>query len=131
MLVVEGYATGLTVRMALERELPVYVAFDAGNLAHVVPLLRELHADVRMLICADDDWRTRDPITGALTNPGRTAAKAIAKQVHGVDIVYPVFEAKRRQPGDTDFDDLRMRQGLAAVSRQLQGAVRMMERVHG
>lgn len=130
LVVVEGYATGLTVRTALDRQIPVYVAFDAGNLHHVVRMLRELHPEVRMLICADDDWRTRDPITKELNNPGRTAAKAIAKQVSGVDIVYPIFD-RTRQDGDTDFDDLRIRQGLEAAQRQLQGAVRMMERVHG
>jgi putative DNA primase/helicase len=128
--VVEGYATGLTVRTALDRQIPVYVAFDAGNLYHVLPILRELHPDVRMLICADDDWRTRDPQTGELNNPGRTAAKAIAKQVPGVDIVYPIFD-RTRQDSDTDFDDLRLRQGIEAAQRQLQSAVRMMERVHG
>ncbi|RIX74458.1 toprim domain-containing protein [Acidovorax cavernicola] len=128
--VVEGYATGLTVRTALDHQIPVYVAFDAGNLHHVVPMLRELHPDVRLLICADDDWLTRDPITKKLNNPGRTAAKAIAKRVPCVDIVYPVFDSTR-QRGDTDFDDLRLRQGIEAAARQLQGAVRMMERVHG
>jgi putative DNA primase/helicase len=116
--------------MATEQRFPVYVAFDAGNLAHVVPLLRELHPEVRMLICADDDWQTRDPITKKLNNPGRTAAKNIAKQVNGCDIVYPVFDGTR-QHGDTDFDDLRIRQGLDAVKRQLLGAITMMERVHG
>lgn len=130
IVVVEGYATGLTARTALDRQIPVYVAFDAGNLYHVVPLLRALHPDVRMLICADDDWRTRDPITGELNNPGRTAAKAVAKLVPHVDIVYPIFDHSR-QDADTDFDDLRIRQGIEAARRQLQGAVRMMERVHG
>ncbi|RYF58463.1 MAG: hypothetical protein EOO27_12500 [Comamonadaceae bacterium] len=130
VLVVEGYATGLTVRTALDRQLPVYVAFDAGNLHHVVPMLRELHPEVRMLICADDDWLTRDPITRALNNPGRTAAKTVAKLVPGVDIVYPIFD-DTRQPPDTDFDDLRLRQGLEACRRQLRMAVSMMERVHG
>lgn len=130
IIVVEGYATGLTVRTALDRQVPVYVAFDAGNLYHVVPLLRALHPDVRMLICADDDWRTRDQQTGELNNPGRTAAKAVAKMVPAVDIVYPIFDRTRLDP-DTDFDDLRIRQGIDAARRQLQGAVRMMERVHG
>lgn len=131
VIVVEGYATGLSVRMAVEHQFPVYVAFDAGNLAHVVPLLRELHSDVRMLICADDDHLTRDQVTGELNNPGRTAAKAIAKQVPGCDIVYPVFDSKKRERSDTDFDDLRIRQGLDEVKRQLLGVVAMMGRVHG
>ncbi|WP_234197114.1 toprim domain-containing protein [Pseudacidovorax sp. NFM-22] len=131
VMVVEGYATGLSVRLATGRRWPVYVALDAGNLAHVVPMLRQLHPEARILICADDDWRTRDPITLRLTNPGRTAAMAIARQVPGCDIVYPIFHAAMRGEKDTDFDDLRQRQGLAAVEAQLQGAIRMLERVHG
>lgn len=131
LLVVEGYATGLTVRAALDRRLPVFVAFDAGNLAHVVPLLRELHPGVRILICADDDWKTVDQRSQRLNNPGRTAARAIARQVSGVDMVYPVFDNARRGEKDTDFDDLRTREGLEVARRQLEGAVRMMERVHG
>ncbi|CAN5859055.1 hypothetical protein BH11PSE13_BH11PSE13_12350 [soil metagenome] len=130
LLVCEGYATGLTCRLATDRRFPVFVAFDAGNLAHVVPLIRELHPDRWVLICADDDHLTRDPITEKLNNPGRTAAKAIAKQTPCVDIVYPIFD-RTRQAGDTDFDDLRMRQGLPVVARQLQGVIQMMERVHG
>lgn len=129
--VVEGYATGLTVRMAVDRLLPVYVALDAGNLANVVPLLRQLYPDVRILVCADDDWRTRDPQTGRLSNPGRTVARQVCKQVHGCDFVWPVFDPSTRGEKDTDFDDLRQRQGLDAVKRQLQGAISMMERVHG
>lgn len=130
LAVVEGYATGLTVRTALEWRIPVYVAFDAGNLHHVVPLVRALHPDVRILICADDDHLTRDPITKKLNNPGRTAARAIVRAVDAVDVVYPVFD-RTRQPGDTDFDDLRMRQGLETCARQLSTTVRMMERVYG
>jgi putative DNA primase/helicase len=130
ILVCEGYATGLSIRMATDHRFPVFVAFDAGNLAHVVPLLRELYPETRMLLCADDDWQTRDPISKKLNNPGRTAAKNIAKQVVGCDIVYPVFD-DTRQDRDTDFDDLRTRQGLDAVKRQLFGAITMMERVHG
>ena len=131
LLVVEGYATGLTVRTAIARRLPVFVAFDAGNLAHVVPLLRDLHPDVGILICADDDWQTREQRTQKLINPGRTAAKAIAKQVPGVDIVYPVFDDRKRGRKQTDFDDLRTLQGLEVVTRQLENALTMMERVHG
>jgi putative DNA primase/helicase len=130
ILVVEGYATGLTVRQALDKRMPVYVAFDSGNLAHVVPLVRALHPDTRIVVCADDDWQTRDPNTKQLNNPGRTAAKAIAKQVDGVDLIFPVFD-RTRQKGDTDFDDLRIRQGLDAVARQLKGAIAMMERIYG
>ena len=131
LLVCEGYATGLTARMATGRQHPVFVALDAGNLAHVVPLLRALYPRSRILVLADDDWQTRDPHTGELTNPGRTAAKAIAKQVPGCDFVTPVFNAATRGPKDTDFNDLQAREGLDVVRRQLSGVVMAMARFYG
>lgn len=131
ILVVEGYATGLTARMATDWQHPVFVALDAGNLAHVVPLLRRLYPSTRILILADDDWQTRDQQTMKLNNPGRTAARAIAKQVDGCDYVTPVFNAETRQKKDTDFNDLHVREGIEAVRRQLRGVVAAMARFYG
>ena len=131
VLICEGYATGLTLRMASNRDLAVYVALDAGNLQHVVPLVRELHPESRILICADDDWRTVDPVTKKLNNPGRTAAKAAAKATEHCDFVYPIFDAVKRQPKDTDFNDLHARQGLEAVSRQINVVVQAMRSKYG
>jgi putative DNA primase/helicase len=131
LLVCEGYATGLSIRMATGHRLPVFVAFDAGNLAHVVPLLRSLYPSThRILICADDDWRTRDKRTGQLTNPGRTAAKRVAREVVGCDFVYPVFGPDRGEK-HTDFNDLHVLSGLDAVTRQLDGVINVMGRVYG
>lgn len=124
ILICEGYATGLTLRMATDRQLTVYVALDAGNLQHVAALVRELHPQASLLICADDDWRTVDQQSGKLSNPGRTAAWAAAKAVDGTDIVYPIFNAATRLEKDTDYNDLHARQGLDAVRRQLGAVVR-------
>lgn len=131
ILVCEGYATGLSIRLGVDRAFPVFVALDAGNLAHVVPMLRELYPLVRLLICADDDWKTFDPANGRLTNPGKTAAKTVAREVAGCDLVWPVFDPATRLDGDTDFDDLRQRQGLGVVRRQLHGVINAMGRVYG
>lgn len=131
VMVCEGYATGLTLRMATHHEIPVFVALDAGNLQHVVPLLRGLYPQARILVCADDDYRTRNQQTGELCNPGRTAAKAIAKQVTGCDFVWPVFAPATRQIKDTDFNDLHQRQGLEAVRRQLLAVVQAIRKQHG
>lgn len=131
LLVCEGYATGLTIRMATGHHLPVFVAFDAGNLAHVVPLLRRLYPSThRILICADDDWRTMDRRTGQLTNPGRTAAKKVAREVPGCDFLTPVFGPDRGEK-DTDFNDLHVLSGLDVVQRQLDGVINVMGRVYG
>lgn len=131
LLVVEGYATGLTVRLAIDRKFPVFVALDAGNLAHVVPLLRGLYPFTRILVAADDDWKTRDPQSGELSNPGRTAATKIARKVEGCDLVWPIFKGATRGDKDTDFNDLQVREGLDVVRRQLAGVVTMMARRYG
>ena len=103
VLVCEGYATGLSLRMALWHQLAVFVALDAGNLQHVVPLVRELYPDNRILICADDDYRTRNH-AGRPDNVGRAKAWAIAKATTATDIVYPIFNEATRGLKDTDFN---------------------------
>lgn len=124
VLVCEGYATGLTLRMATGNELAVYVALDSNNLGHVVPLVRALHPECRILICADDDYLTR--IRGELTNVGRLSARKVAKTVPGCDLLWPVFTAATRGPKDTDFNDLHKAQGLEAVTRQLGAVLRAL-----
>jgi putative DNA primase/helicase len=130
LLFCEGYATGLTIRMATGHRFPVFVAFDAGNLAHVVPLVAAMYPQHRSLICADDDWRTKDKRTGALTNPGRTAARKVAREVPGCDFLTPVFGPDRGEK-DTDFNDLHVLAGLDVVKRQLDGVIDVMGRVYG
>lgn len=131
LMVGEGYATCLTARMATSRQHPVFVALDAGNLAHVVPLLRTLYPEIRILVLADDDWLTKDQHTGELVNPGRSAARAVAKKVEGCDFVTPIFAQATREQKDTDFNDLHVREGLDAVRRQLSGVVTAMARRYG
>lgn len=130
ILVCEGYATGLTIRTALGPEFPVFVAFDAGNLRPVVEMLLEMYATPRILICADDDWKTRDKRTGDLTNPGVTVARGIAFEHDGVDYVYPAFGRDRPEKA-TDYNDLQQIAGIETVARQLQTTIGMIEKIHG
>lgn len=124
ILVCEGYATGLTLRMACDRRIPVFVALNAGNLASVTALVREIYGESRILICADDDWRTTGP-DGEPLNVGRVKAAEVAKALPGVDVVYPVWRGLR-EPGDTDFNDLHAREGLEAVRRQLSWVLQVI-----
>lgn len=119
LLVCEGYATGLTLRMATERRLPVFVALDAGNILHVAEKLATLHPDSRLLLCADDDWRT-------VGNPGRAKAWAAARALPGAMVTYPIFRHGNRGAKDTDFNDLHAREGLAMVARQLRMVLPML-----
>lgn len=113
ILVCEGYATGLTLRMAVARKLPVVVALDAGNLLPVVQLLRALHPRADLLICADDDFATPG-------NPGCEKAHKAARAVERCRYTWPVFRPALRGTKDTDFNDLHQREGLHAVRRQLR-----------
>lgn len=55
ILVTEGVATALSIRMATGRAHPVYVAFDAGSLVPVAKILRALYPKSLIVFCADDD----------------------------------------------------------------------------
>lgn len=119
ILVCEGYATGLSLRMASAKRVPVFVALDAGNLPLVVALLRELHPHCPILICADDDWRTTDH-AGERCNPGRDKARKALRETLNTHMIYPVFNPATRAIKDTDFNDLHAREGINAVARQLR-----------
>ena len=128
LLLCEGWATGMSLRMALAslgRALPVFVAFDAGNLGEVSRLLAGLHRNSVQLICADDDWQTRDS-AGLPINPGRRAAyqarDAVLAQGGRALAVTPVWRGQR-EPGWTDFNDLHASRGLSAVASQLSLAL--------
>lgn len=127
ILLTEGFSTALTVRMATARNLPVFMALDAYNLVLVCQLVRELHPDNRLLICADDDWKTRDH-KGELWNAGRVKAKEAAKAVDRCDIVYPSFAGLERGDKHTDFNDLHVLGGIDRVHVQLQSVLDAIRR---
>ena len=107
LLVAEGYATAASVHQATGH--PVAVAFDAGNLVHVAKALHELHPAALIVIAGDDDQATK---TRTGKNPGRLAATAAARAVHGL-AVFP-----KPLPDDGgDFNDLHQAAGLDAVRR--------------
>ncbi|MDP3424699.1 MAG: toprim domain-containing protein [Burkholderiaceae bacterium] len=85
LLVAEGYATGATLFAATGRA--VAVCFSAGNMLAVARDLRAKFPDLRMIMCADDDFATPG-------NPGLTAANKAAQAVGGV-VAVPRFEGVR------------------------------------
>lgn len=64
--VVEGYATGQSVRLATSNAFPVMVAFNAGNLASVARQLRADFPDAILLFFADDDWMLEQRLAAEL-----------------------------------------------------------------
>lgn len=107
LLIAEGYATAASVHQATG--LPVAVAFDAGNLVHVAKALHELHPAALIAIAGDDDQATK---TRTGRNPGRLAATAAARAVHGLAVFPKPLPAE-----GGDFNDLHQVAGLDAVQR--------------
>ena len=107
LVVAEGYATAATVHEVTN--LPVAVAFDAGNLEAVAKAWREAKPGVRIVIAADDDHRTEG-------NPGLTKARKAAESVGGM-VVTPDFGPNRPEKA-TDWNDLAAMSGMDAVKRQ-------------
>lgn len=144
MLLAEGYATFASLLEATQ--LPVAMAFDAGNLAPVAFALHKRYPLAKILICADDDVLQKCrhckarlilaehpetcPACGQphdAVNAGVTAASAAALEVDGAWLV-PTFadEAGRRarflEQGTklSDFNDLHQAQDLTSVRTQVE-----------
>jgi putative DNA primase/helicase len=119
LLICEGYATGASLHMATS--FAVAIAFDAGNLLSVAKLMRDRFPGRPIIICRDDDWKTKRP-NGAPWNPGEEKATNAALVVGG-QVVGPVFSGERHDKW-TDFNDLHCAEGLEAVRRQVLAVVK-------
>lgn len=119
LLICEGYATGASLHMATA--LGVAIAFDAGNLLAVAKLMRDRFPGRPIIICRDDDWKTKRP-NGESWNPGEEKGTNAALVVGG-QVVGPIFSGER-QTKWTDFNDLHCAEGLEAVRRQVLSVVK-------
>lgn len=119
VLVCEGYATGASLHMATS--LTVAIAFDAGNLLVVSKAMRERFPGCPLIVCRDDDWKTKRP-NGDLWNLGEEKANNAALVVGG-QVVAPIFSGEREEKW-TDFNDLHVAEGLEAVRRQVLAVVK-------
>lgn len=113
LCIAEGFATGASIHEATG--YAVAVAFDAGNLLPAAKALREKYPDLRLILCADDDYRTGG-------NPGMTKATEAAQAVGGL-LAVPDFGPDRPE-GATDFNDLHQSQGREAVARCIDAVLR-------
>ena len=125
VMICEGYATGLTVRMATNHRFAMFVGLSAGNLLSVAEIVRNLHPLSPILVCADDDWKTRDH-AGNLHNVGRKAAIECTKRLHDTHMTYPVWSGPRGDKA-TDFNDLQASAGLDEVRKQLRTPIQWLQ----
>jgi putative DNA primase/helicase len=111
LCVAEGYATAASIYEATGHA--VAVAFNAGNLEAVARVLRNKLPETKLVVAADDDYKTPG-------NPGVTKAREAALAVGGL-LVVPDFGATR--PDDaTDFNDLGRYKTPDAIRRAVSDA---------
>ena len=141
VVIAEGWATACSIRQATEH--CVVVAFNSGNLLPVARKIRAAMPEARMIIAADDDdptldvrvqealekgatnpvWTIIDGFRAAtvtlasgqplvIKNPGITDARKAAREINAL-VAIPVWGLNRGT--GTDFNDLHLADGLAAV----------------
>ncbi|EPX9364260.1 DUF927 domain-containing protein [Aeromonas veronii] len=103
--VVEGYATGLSVHLAIGAT--VYCAMDAGNLLAVAQIARHHHPKARILLCGDNDEGTKG-------NPGKAKAEHAAAAVGGLVALPPEFSG--------DWNDYHQAHGLTKTQEAIMSA---------
>ena len=123
LVLCEGVATGLTIHAATH--WPVLCAMNCGNLKAVAVALRAQFLNRTIVIAADNDQFTIDPV-----NPGLTKAKEAAKAIDA-KLACPDFTAESLPEKPTDFNDLQQIEGLGEVARQLAAAFSVIARPIG
>ncbi len=108
--IVEGYATGATIRELMGWR--VIVAFDAGNLLMVAKAIRKADPDAALVLCGDNDHRTKD-------NPGAAKARAAAQAVNA-RVAIPEFA---KGDAGTDWNDYAKQRGAEATRTALGAAL--------
>lgn len=109
LYVCEGYATGATIHAATGAA--VLVAFNCGNSLPVAEMARAKYPDREIIVCADDDAKTKG-------NPGLTKATEAALAVKAL-LAVPRFTDPT---SGTDFNDLAAAEGMEAVKACLAAA---------
>lgn len=109
--IAEGFATAASIYEATS--YAVIVAFNANNLKPVALEIREKFPQALIIICADDDIKTKG-------NPGMSSAK-LAASISNAKIAIPTF-GEDRACNASDFNDMAILSGLEAVKRVIDTA---------
>lgn len=121
ILICEGYATGASLYQATNGQMPVIVAFNAGNMIDIAPAIRTLYPNHRLIFCGDNDTATAQK-TGK--NTGLLSAQESANATNGEWIVPNFGDDERALSGDlSDFNDLHLAFGIQSVQVQISHAL--------
>jgi putative DNA primase/helicase len=112
----EGYATGASIHEATG--FFTVVAFDSGNLKPVANELRRRWAQATIIIAADNDRWTFQPVENVGVTYARRVAEAIPARVF---VAVPEFSSLESKP--TDFNDLARLDGIEEVRKQILAAL--------
>jgi putative DNA primase/helicase len=108
LCIAEGYATAAAIYEAAG--YAVAIAFNAGNLLPVAKTLRARFPGLRIIVCANDDYRSG--------NLGKTKASEAAGAIEGL-LAMPDF-GESKPDWASDFNDLMVSHGLEAVRRCIE-----------
>ena len=120
IVICEGYATGATLYELFG--LPVVVAFNAGNLEAVAKTIREKYPKARIIIAADDDFKTKQKRG---FNPGIRDAQKAAEAVNAI-VAIPPFD-REQDAQSSDWNDLARTRGDDATREAFKAACRIIE----
>jgi putative DNA primase/helicase len=117
VVIAEGYATAASIHAATG--VQTIVAFNAGNLEPVARAIRAERPDVRMLIAADNDTETKEPIENPGVHFGRRAAKAA-----GAGLAVPSWpDDHPKASRKVDWNDIALALGEDAVADPIFDAI--------
>ena len=102
LYICEGFATGASIHMHVDKNAAIAVAFNAGNLKPVAQVLNNKYPNIQIIIAADNDSCTEG-------NPGLTKAKEAAASI-GAKMIWPNFEGLNGS--GTDFNDYVLAGGI-------------------
>lgn len=118
-IVTEGWATGQSLSIAVNKKITVICAMDAGNLDPVIEQIRAKFPNKKILIAADNDQFT--VIQDKLVNIGEEKATSAVNKFNNVTMISPTFLSLDSKP--TDFNDLHILEGISAVESQIGAAL--------
>ena len=114
IIICEGYATGDALFQCLN--IPVIVAFTAGNIDPVAKIMRKKYPTSKIIIAADNDqWSNGG-------NAGVENARKAAGSIGGAFVVYPEFPADDLEKR-TDWSDVFLTQGMESVKIAFGGVL--------
>ncbi|CAE6880227.1 VapE domain-containing protein [Paraburkholderia domus] len=109
-MITEGYATGRSIRMATDAQIPLSVCFDAGGILPAARALRAAYPDIHLLICADDDWkieqRMREHLASDYGYAGEFVIGADAIQIDAKNTSYMLHAQHKQINGGVEYIEL-------------------------